>query len=53
MRDLADASVYESYALPKMYYKVYYSVSAAIHLRYAMLLCDPVSLIKLHCSVGV
>ncbi|XP_039253973.1 small ribosomal subunit protein eS26-like [Styela clava] len=33
MRDLADASVYESYALPKMYYKVYYSVSAAIHLR--------------------
>ena len=33
MRDLADASVYDSYALPKMYYKVYYSVSAAIHLR--------------------
>merc|ERR1712058_153986 len=33
MRDLGDASVYETYALPKMYYKVYYSVSAAIHLR--------------------
>ena len=33
MRDLAEASVYEQYALPKMYYKVYYSVSAAIHLR--------------------
>ncbi|CAK8683933.1 small ribosomal subunit protein eS26-like [Clavelina lepadiformis] len=33
MRDLGDASVYENYALPKMYYKVYYSVSAAIHLR--------------------
>merc|ERR1712241_874045 len=33
MRDLGDASVYDSYALPKMYYKVYYSVSAAIHLR--------------------
>merc|ERR1719295_446723 len=33
MRDLGDASVYEQYALPKMYYKVYYSVSAAIHLR--------------------
>merc|ERR1712124_175972 len=29
MRDLGDASVYETYALPKMYYKV----SAAIHLR--------------------
>merc|ERR1719466_396190 len=33
MRDLGDASVYDTYALPKMYYKVYYSVSAAIHLR--------------------
>merc|ERR1711890_223733 len=33
MRDLGDASVYEQYALPKMYFKVYYSVSAAIHLR--------------------
>merc|ERR1712018_1098430 len=33
MRDLGDSSVYETYALPKMYYKVYYSVSAAIHLR--------------------
>ena len=40
MRDLAEASVYESYALPKMYYKVYYSVSAAIHLRYvSMMYC--------------
>merc|ERR1719383_1181823 len=29
MRDLGDASVYDSYALPK----IYYSVSAAIHLR--------------------
>merc|ERR1719427_301921 len=33
MGDLGEASVYEQYALPKMYYKVYYSVSAAIHLR--------------------
>merc|ERR1739842_227026 len=33
MRDLGEASVYDSYALPKMYYKVYYSLSAAIHLR--------------------
>merc|ERR1712226_865077 len=33
MRDLGESSVYENYALPKIYHKQYYSVSAAIHLR--------------------
>merc|ERR1712093_173835 len=31
MRDMKEASVYETYALPKLYRKVYYSISAAIH----------------------
>eukprot|EP00999_Lentomonas_sp_LEN2_P002027 NODE_3211_length_441_cov_59.694268_g3161_i0.p2 GENE.NODE_3211_length_441_cov_59.694268_g3161_i0~~NODE_3211_length_441_cov_59.694268_g3161_i0.p2 ORF type:complete len:111 (+),score=27.72 NODE_3211_length_441_cov_59.694268_g3161_i0:97-429(+) len=31
LRDLADASLYDNYSLPKLYRKVYYSISAAIH----------------------
>merc|ERR1712146_496972 len=31
MRDMKEASVYETYTLPKLYRKVYYSISAAIH----------------------
>ncbi|KAK3258890.1 40S ribosomal protein S26 [Cymbomonas tetramitiformis] len=31
IRDLQEACVYDSYALPKLYRKVYYSISAAIH----------------------
>merc|ERR1712220_18046 len=33
MRDIRDASVYENYVLPKVYYKQYYSIEAAIHHR--------------------
>ena len=33
MRDIRDASAYETYALPKIYIKQYYSVEAAIHQR--------------------
>ncbi|RHY31411.1 hypothetical protein DYB32_003521 [Aphanomyces invadans] len=33
MRDLKEASVYETYALPKIYIKNYYSIEAAIHQR--------------------
>mmetsp|Transcript_52755 Transcript_52755/g.120226 ORF Transcript_52755/g.120226 Transcript_52755/m.120226 type:complete len:104 (+) Transcript_52755:41-352(+) len=33
MRDLREASAYESYALPKLYVKQYYSVEAAVHQR--------------------
>lgn len=33
MRDIRDASAYETYALPKIYIKQYYCVEAAIHQR--------------------
>mmetsp|Transcript_9667 Transcript_9667/g.31478 ORF Transcript_9667/g.31478 Transcript_9667/m.31478 type:complete len:118 (-) Transcript_9667:75-428(-) len=31
VRDLQESCVYDGYALPKIYRKVYYSISAAIH----------------------
>merc|ERR1711924_84940 len=33
MRDIRDASLYDNYVLPKVYYKQYYSIEAAIHHR--------------------
>merc|ERR1739848_447751 len=33
LRDLQESSVIDGYALPKLYRKVYYSISAAIHSR--------------------
>uniref|UniRef100_A0A7S3K046 40S ribosomal protein S26 n=1 Tax=Aureoumbra lagunensis TaxID=44058 RepID=A0A7S3K046_9STRA len=33
MRDIRDASAYESYALPKLYIKQYYCIEAAVHQR--------------------
>merc|ERR1712137_355881 len=33
MRDIRDASFYENYVLPKVYYKQYYSIESAIHHR--------------------
>jgi small subunit ribosomal protein S26e len=33
MRDIKDASAYESYQLPKLYIKQYYCVEAAVHQR--------------------
>merc|ERR1712199_114426 len=39
MRDIRDASFYENYVLPKVYYKQYYSIEAAIHHR--VVVCVP------------
>lgn len=33
LRDIRDASAYESYALPKLYIKQYYCIEAAVHQR--------------------
>jgi small subunit ribosomal protein S26e len=33
MRDIKEASAYESYQLPKLYIKQYYCVEAAVHQR--------------------
>ena len=33
MRDIRDASAFETYQLPKVYYKMYYSIDAAVHRR--------------------
>ena len=39
VRDMQEACVFDGYALPKLYRKIYYSISAALFCSIAQLLC--------------